>query len=644
MKSLWLKDRPWMVGFLLLGTLVMSIAIAERSFVGVFIVSPGRLEMAFYTAAVAGLLLGIVATLWDDMLGTREFLTQRPVDAKFLAMSPLAACAAVLLGWMLLVPIGAWLFAAYWEGYFDLSCWSGIPEIYATIVVAVPMCAIACTAALLPKHWLVRVFFLGVCAPAVAGGILEMSRYQIEDSSRCDMGLLVVLSLLTAAALFTLAWLCSRRRYDLDQPWPRHLRLSCGITLAGSLSYLVVAGASATQSSVIRELHLTYPMIVEVDGSLELALHGEKWRQRIPCDRNHVATGPVQPHSQDAQWSYTARSAPELIDLEAPRFHRSHQMDSLDGRTLVIVDHRGRSYLLTGRTSRLLPTGIGREHGLLPPSGRLTEIRDIAAPTQGCLLYLDLKGGSAWQFDREEGHFAALALPGDDRIRTTGHYYKPQNSELLAEIPLFAGLKDVFRNGSSFVYLVGKKGAYALRNGELVPFEVPVRKSRQFLSPEVEITDALNFTVSVAKRGDRAGFEHHFEPRTLIEQLHAAHAMAWSVVRPVPLQLASTFLADDQTKPYFWNDQLLADGRRIWLLIVGLAMAAGMSLLVHRRLVRIGANQHARRFWVVTTALTGVVGWLLAILCERPRSYARPQLQAASTPRIVSRTSEEIPA
>ena len=105
MRALWLKDRPWMLAMFLIGAIAMAVAVADQGFVDVFVLAPRRLEACFYVAGAAGLLLGAVAVLWDRLLGTREFLTQRPIGKRALAWSPLLACMVVLLAWQLMVPV-----------------------------------------------------------------------------------------------------------------------------------------------------------------------------------------------------------------------------------------------------------------------------------------------------------------------------------------------------------------------------------------------------------------------------------------------------------------------------------------------------------------------------------------------------------
>lgn len=89
MNALQQKDWPWMRGMTGLGSIGLGLAVTEYDFLTLFVLGPYRLEVLFYMAACFGLLLGALAVLWDDLLGTREFLVQRPVSKEALARSPL---------------------------------------------------------------------------------------------------------------------------------------------------------------------------------------------------------------------------------------------------------------------------------------------------------------------------------------------------------------------------------------------------------------------------------------------------------------------------------------------------------------------------------------------------------------------------
>ena len=109
------KDGPWIAGFLVAGVLGLAAGIAAQSFMQVFVLGPNHVEAAFHVAWIAGLLLGLVAACWDEVLRTREFLEQRPLAAARVANARLAGCGVVLAAWFVGAPLGAWL----WFAGFD---------------------------------------------------------------------------------------------------------------------------------------------------------------------------------------------------------------------------------------------------------------------------------------------------------------------------------------------------------------------------------------------------------------------------------------------------------------------------------------------------------------------------------------------
>src|SRR5262249_47044198 len=73
------KDAPWLLFMLLAGSTALTAAWASIGFADVWLFPLQRTDAPFHAAWITGLLLGAVAVLYDDLLGTREFLLQRPV-------------------------------------------------------------------------------------------------------------------------------------------------------------------------------------------------------------------------------------------------------------------------------------------------------------------------------------------------------------------------------------------------------------------------------------------------------------------------------------------------------------------------------------------------------------------------------------
>ena len=174
MKSLWLKDRPWILTFAIVGAIGLAVAASQVGFMRLFVVGPNRLEILFYGAGSAALLLGAVAVLWDDILGTREFLMQRPISREALIRSRMLACFAVLASWMITVPLASWLHAAFWSDIYDLRFWAGLPEILSTLQIVWPMCAIGFLAASVPSPWWMRLVLAALLTATVGVAIRQV--------------------------------------------------------------------------------------------------------------------------------------------------------------------------------------------------------------------------------------------------------------------------------------------------------------------------------------------------------------------------------------------------------------------------------------------------------------------------------------
>src|SRR5688572_29462006 len=148
------KDLPWIGGVLLAGMIAMVLSLHTTSFVHTFVVTPRHYEELFHTAWPSGLLLGVVASCFDEALGTREFLTQRPVPARAITGSRFVACAFVLAAWF---GVPFWAYVAFvWDRHWEFFHWQRLPSIWATMTPAVSGCALGLAAGSLPFAWWAR--------------------------------------------------------------------------------------------------------------------------------------------------------------------------------------------------------------------------------------------------------------------------------------------------------------------------------------------------------------------------------------------------------------------------------------------------------------------------------------------------------
>lgn len=633
MNGLLQKDRPWMLGAVIGGGVGMGFAATQYDFVMMFVLGPRELELLYYLAASCGIALGALAVLWDDLLGTREFLAQRPVTVAAMARSPLQACLVVLLSWMVIVPVFAWGMTAFWSGMYDLSYGAGFPEILATMMVAWPACAVGCLAAALPAPWWLRLL---LAAALTLSAALLVSGIAATDGVTSHLGF-VFACVVIAAVLFAIAGFLNKQRQDPDQPWPMQTRLVAGILLVVAFGHSLTALGREALSNAVNTAQWEYPQIVRMDDRVGLAVRTRDWRKWVECDSEHAVIGEPRPRADFGEIDYRAPRMYDVIEGEAPRF-RDHFRERVSlNRSDLYMHQDGRVWLRDRGRGKLHVTGLGPQHEKLPRGMQLGYVDDVGKdPNQRSVIAEDAESGRLLRFDETAGHFVALTLPAGDRFERVGYVREREAKPNVGEVSLLAFL---FVHDDSISFIRGKNGSYAMKDGELVAFEPPVRQKQTVASKvkgNVIGDDPLSFVVEVPAHDGLPSFRHEFQPRTGSERFYAGLGMALSTLRPPLTQASCSLLCDDKSAPSVFVDRLIVGGKRVWLLLLGFAVAGVGAWGIQRRLLRIGASDHARRFWVVVSALVGPIAVLLAVLVETPRRHARPNVVPAPAPRIVS--------
>ena len=599
MRALWLKDRPWMLAMFVIGAIAMALAVADDGFVDVFVLAPYRLEACFYVAGAAGLLLGAVAVLWDHLLGTREFLTQRPIGKRALAWSPLLACMVVLLAWQLVVPVLSWLLASIYSGLFEPSFWTGVPEILTTTAIAWPACAIGCLAASLPAPWWIRLLLAGTLTLSV-GVAIDLGHARDEDGCASLLGYWL-LCLLPAAALFAIAANLGTQQNDADQPCMPRARWLGGLLLLFSVSLTCAGLCRKAQQHAIHQAQGSYPRIVEFDGQVQLAAFNRERDAWRVCGADHVPVSTERSREVLRIVDYRKPTSGSVrLEIEPPRFNASFRRSLLlDYETSVHLLPDGSALLYLVREG-LYRTGIGPQHEKLPSQFETIAVEDVGSrPNRQIILCGDASTGKLWRFDRTLRFFTEMPLPNGDRFVSGGRLPRSEAASGTLSQPTL--LTQFFEREQNLQYVRGVAGTYALEDGNWVVLEVPEsapKLAEQMLAARTG-DDPFVYAVTVVAHDGFAEFQHDFQPRTLMERLAAGYAMCWSLIYPPALQLVSSVSAAEGLHRGFLLDPLVASGRRTWLLVGCWLVALASVALLRRRLLRIGVAAPVRRFWLV---------------------------------------------
>lgn len=630
MKLLLGKDKPWAMLFFIAGVAALTAGLMERTYEETFVVTPSRREALFYLSWSLGLALGAWAACFDEVVGTREFLRQRPIAIATIVRTRMVACLVVMSGWFVLAPIVANLLFALSSTGHTFGIWRQLPNLWANMTPALSGCAIALAAGALPFAWWARLLLAGTALVTTYTLIFWLAN---DANGNADMTAFVVWHVVIAMAGCVVASQASRHRRDVDRPLATSLRhrvlvpvLAMGVVAACSLQILAASGA-------IHGLQRTYPRVL-VDGDrvvLAMRPHWEKpWTE---VDAEHRSLGrEFEPSKTYLNANGPAHLSDDIVRLEAPR-RPGMSSSGVGGGGRLLVDGDGSAWW-QGRDESF---DAVEKDGASPRFGPGSKPNRLEGPTGSVILVGDAVSKDVWRFDVRTRRFVAVPLAAGDRFvgfdRARDTVAAPRISGTGVDPSEYRTL------------VVGEQFVYEWSGEALVPNKAPVKPARhqdeRALPARAVGDDVLSWIVEFDGARGIAPFRHAFTPRTFTERSYAGAALLLSAARP-PMVQAIAASCGRAARGWQWLfDPLVSNGRRPWLLTANFAWAVLLVWRVRVRLGRLTASRQTRWFWTVVTLLLGPFGWVASLVCERPRAYVRRDLAIpAPAPRIATANPE----
>ncbi|MFN7589403.1 MAG: hypothetical protein ACK5UQ_13070 [Planctomycetota bacterium] len=591
------KDRPWIVVFAVAGLLTALLTVLVDQF-DLFLFDYSTNEATFWTALGGGVAVGLFAAFFDDLLGARELLQQRPLSRRQLALARVVAVAVVLVVWQLALPLGQVLF---WfvrpvDG-LELGHGSWLEQ-QATVAVAWPSAFATLAAASLALGWLDRVV-TGLAAAFVAALLLEPFGRPVGWASP---GAYLSACLAIAVFFVVLGTFASGGRADPDRSLTCTLPASARWLFVGAMSLSAAAGLSAWQATLLGAVHQTdrYRALNQqaiADGGMFVSM---------PWWWGDHSSGITPP-----RWQPLARAA--------GRFRREGGLRILAGGSLWCER-------LAERRTKFEPIAIpGRER--LSPAAVVLVAGRYGSP----LVVVDPGADQLWRFDSEQSRLLALPLPGGDRVvgaKLQSARPAASRPDLLALRRQVAAAEGSREDAVSWLVVAGERAAYVLVGDQLHELEPP-RTLAETLA-ETRTHDPIDFTVTVPATANQPAFTHEFRPRTAGEHFFAAYASVLSWLRPPVLQVlahAAPIGVDD----HWALDRMVRDGRRPWLVLMTVALAVAGAWRVRRSLRHHGVSA---TLWVVHILLFGLPAMLLALAYESRRRLRAVEVDPPVPPRI----------
>lgn len=633
------RDRPLAALFVLLGTIALTIALTQDRFQQVWVFEPARLEATFYTAWVAGLVLGAAVALRDRLQGVADYVRQRPLSPLRLHAGRLLTTAFVLVAWWVLAPLGSWVCEAIGGRLVSVGQSNRYWLLLATMAPAASAAALALLCASLPLAWWAQ----AVLATALLFVGFPACDAIASTGTFADPLVYASAHIAFAAGLAVLSCAFAGVERDADRAWTRRVpRWATALVLAAG-----VAGGTLLLGLLAQGLRgdfaQAYPSISRVGYRYELLAWEPRpsagQRRAHVVDAEHRPTGEVRNGDavSDAFWpSPLWTGDPEIAP---PSFTQSTW-------SALRLDRNGLANCLlhdtVDWTSRFFEFGRGDATTPFRDGARLVSLgtdgsssREVAT-LQSIVWVAEPGATEVYRFDPKTQQVRAVPLPGGDRIVDV---VDQEHDDPRAVVG--------FTQPSTIVR--GERAGYAFGRDDLVPAApaamaaIEAREAKRQV-PRAEkgssrredvIADVLCPTVRIVGADGAVLFEHAYAPRTTMERLGYATAVLPSLLRAPLLQIAAHCFGSHAAQgPLAPFDPVVAGGRRTWLVFAGLLCSGLLAFLSRRRLQRAGADARTLRFWTVAVTLSGLLGALLCEWFESSRAWRLPAAGPSRAPRI----------
>ena len=629
MLALLRKDAPWILVFAVAGVLVALGTVLFADPVDLLLFDYATAEATFWTAFGGGIGLGWFAGIFDELLGARELLQQRPLSTVRLLAGKCLAVASVLVVWQLALPLACVLGRVFGsaEG-LPLGAGSWLEQ-QASLGAAWPVAFAMLFAASLPLHWLPR-FLVGGAAVYVAMLLVDgigKQQGQHEPSSYLLVCLLV-------AAGFAAVTVCgSGQAADRDRPVAGTMARANRWLFVTVLVFAAAAAAIEWEAIAIQHLHRTYPEPWQQGREVVLvSATGPDWVTTI-VDAEHQRTQRELTGGNSLSWAKRLPWLERGNEFEQPRWRTRTQSAghawfggalhlTADGALwLEQVDER--------RQRRFRPIAVP---GLEACSSR-TRLLDLGW-RERLALVVEPGQSRVWQLDEKATELRVLPLPAGDRVRSAHvHYLGSGGTKAEAafrkQVAELSGVAEPDRN--SIVMVEGERAHYLVVGDALRAIDPPVADSGFFTGVT---DDPIEFVRTMPATADHDAFTHAYEPRTSEEHLAVFRAQMVSSLRPPVLQVLAHVLPAG-SKPGWLFDGLVAGGRRPWLVLLQVGLAIVMAWFARRYLRQLSVPAG---LWTAQVALFGLPALVVLLACESPWRLrpvevpARPPLRIGALP------------
>ncbi len=619
------KDRPWMRSCIIGGVAVMTVALMRDATRDSWILPPRAMPNLHVVGWIWGLLLGIIASTFDERHGTRDLLEHRPVSRHGLHAARVLACAAVLATWSVLPPFLSAGIAEILDP-MGRSFWlENITYYWLGALPCVSACAIGLFVGALPfRHFgriacalpLLHLSFTLISACAEPGS--ENEQAAIESSLWIFAGLHVLAAIAFVVASFAL---CGSRA-DADRPRSSTMLFlgigSTVLTATMALSFVAYAWEGRQSAELLRQ----YPEVVR-RSSGDLALLRCQYPHRDGNRPPMVIADFVDAQHESLELpgqlirERVAQPGPYRFSIPffaPPRLHwRTSGTFFEDGKYCELQRHERDGTFVNFVLRRF---GKGSEQApFAADAKRVGPSYPISGPLH---LVFEPSSRQLWKLDWDLEAFVPLALPDAEPLLDV--VWRSGEAEFLGAQQVYVFDTDHFKRMRANI------------EREELPQESFARSHR----PEYE-ADLLTPIVRVFDAQGAQIFEHRYAPRTPGERWSASLLLAASFARPPLLSAISHLWAAPMETQNALVEPLVAGGRRGWLVALHLLCGALCATLALWRLRRIGADRRAQWFWGVLALLLGIAPLLASFLLERRRAWSRgPALEPVPPPRIVS--------